>query len=451
MRTWVRCAVLGAALAAMTTFACAQTPDASAAGDPAVAKHVHPEVTGVSLDTIDSDKAVLNVGLNVMADRDLDLDSIKVTRLRLNGMPVFASPLLGPIHLVAKTVWVAPKPLQITIYLRDLTSIEPLATAVNNGVLTVDGEVFAQIKLGFMARMALMSSNALVPVKLHQEVKLEIPGGSFGKMGAGMLLQGAGLALAQMKGKVDGLAGGLRATVRGAQLPRVVAVTSSYEVQDSSGKASTVVWNGTGFLVDAHHLVVVAEALEPWAFDPELELAVKAKQVKVKPESLQLKGIVASESASPVVLELGKQLSVGTQGSLKSHEVMVPSEKGGMPVKAQIADRAESPNVAVLNVAGDAFAVSSAAEGPVDASSHWDQVAVFRPAHGDDARANETEILLVPAKMQDGRISFGTSVDSDVFGSPIFSADGLIGVVQDEGGGLAWPDAAKTLKLTTTK
>jgi len=450
MMTWARYAVLGAATAALTVVVYAQVPDAAA--DTAVAKHVHPEVTGVSLDTIDSDKAVLNVGLNVTADRDLDLDQIKVTRLRLNGMPVFASPLQGPIHLVAKTPWAAPKPLQITIYLRDLTSIDPLATAVNTGTLTVDGEVFAQIKLGFMARMALMSSNALVPVKLHQEVKLEIPGGSFGKMGAGMLLQGAGVALAQMKGKVDGLAGGLRATVRGAQLPRVAAITTSYSVQDSSGKITRMVWNGTGFLLDAHHLVVVAEALEPWEFDPDLQLAVKAKLVKVNPDnSLGIVAEIPGESGPPQALNLGRELSIVTRGSLKSHEVMVPSEKGGMPVKAQIADRTAAPNVAILSVSSDAFVRTVATEVSVDTASHWDQVAVLRPAHGEDTRMNETEILLLPAKLQDGRISLGTSVDSDVFGSPIFSADGLVGVVQDEASGLAWPEAAKTLKLTPAK
>jgi len=38
-------------------------------------------------------------------------------------------------------------------------------------------------------------------------------------------------------------------------------------------------------------------------------------------------------------------------------------------------------------------------------------------------------------------------VDNSIFGSPIVAPGGVIGIVQDENSGVAWPEAAKVLKL----
>ncbi|SNT19502.1 hypothetical protein SAMN05421770_10580 [Granulicella rosea] len=400
-----------------------------------VAKHVHTEITGVSLASLASDKATVAVGLALTSDRDLDLGEIRVARLRLNGLPVFAAPMPGPIHLAKSQTWTAPEPLRVTVYLRDVASLEPLISAIDTGTLLVEGEVTARIELGRMQRLMMFSSQASVPVRLHQEVKLDIPGGQFGRAGAEMLLSGANAALTRLKGPVQGMEGGLRAKVRDADLPRVATIVSTYELVDAAGKTTPMRWTGIGFFVDSRRLITVAEALEPWLFDPEVELAIKSNEVKVRLGSLRL---VAATSAGQ--WELGKELSANAGPTQKKMQIVMPRDGAVLPVRAEVAVRAEPRNLAVLTLKAEGPAIAPLITPEVAES--WEQVAVFR-----GAREGSIEILLLPAHSENGRIHLDAPVDSSVFGSPLIGPTGIAGIVQDEGQAVPWAEAVKVLKL----
>lgn len=424
--------------ALLTTPALRAQEDTAAPADSAVAKHVHTDITGVSLASLNTDKATVSVGISVTADRDLDLSEIRVSRLRLNTMPVFAAPMAGPIHLTKNQTWVSPQPLTVTVYLRDMASLEPLMKALDTGTLLVEGEVTVRIELGRVQRMMMFSSQATVPVKLHQEVKLEVPGGQFGKAGAELLLSGADAALTQLKGPVQGIAGGLRMKVRDSDLPRVATIVSTYDLMDPAGKITPMTWSGVGFFVDPHRMVTVAEALEPWLFDPEVELAIRSNEVKVRPGSLHL---IASSANNAARWELGKELTAGTGQSQKKLQMVMPKDGSAMPTKAQVAVREEPRNLVVLTLAGSGPALGPVVA-PEIAAESWDQVAVFRGAH-----SGAIEILLLPAHSENGRIQLGSQVDSDIFGSPLIGPEGIVGIVQDEGVALPWAEAIKALKL----
>src|SRR5277367_3569728 len=84
---------------------------------PDVAHQVIAECVGMSLQQIDTEKVVFALKVIVDAGQDLKLDEVTLANLHFNDLPVFATPVQVPIHLIKGQKVELPQPILATIYL----------------------------------------------------------------------------------------------------------------------------------------------------------------------------------------------------------------------------------------------------------------------------------------------------------------------------------------------
>jgi hypothetical protein len=75
----------------------------------------------------------------------------------------------------------------------------------------------------------------------------------------------------------------------------------------------------------------------------------------------------------------------------------------------------------------------------IAAKQSWERVAVLRHHEDTATHLHTVEILQLSAHREGNGIQLSDPVDSAVFGSPIVTADGVIGMVQDEQTGTFLP------------
>lgn len=154
------------------------------------------QVVNFSLEDFSPTQLVVDVGLAATSNRNVTVDEIVLSGLRVNGVPIYAAPLKRRFKLRSDARVSLPEPLRITIYLRDLGSLEPLRNAVSDGHVMLDGVAVVHVPLNPFARLMLFSNHAQVSTVLHQQVPFSIPGGP---MAAASLVKILDLADAALK------------------------------------------------------------------------------------------------------------------------------------------------------------------------------------------------------------------------------------------------------------
>jgi hypothetical protein len=102
--------------------------------------------------------------------------------------------------------------------------------------------------------------------------------------------------------------------------------------------------------------------------------------------------------------------------------------------------RASPTSLAVLTLhAPPAAPALAAASFAVAAQDSWEHVAVFRLRQDAVTRQPSVEVLQLGARRNGLGIQLSEPVDGAVFGSPIVTPDGVIGLVQDEQTGAFLP------------
>ena len=405
----------------------------------------------LSLDHIDTEKVTFALKMSINASQELDLDQVTLANLRFNGLPVFAAPLEGPIHLIKGQQVDLPQPLLLTVYLRDVTSTKPISQALRDGFTALDGEIYLSVHLSTIAKIVLRSFQAIVPMKLQQRVPVAVPGGALAKSAALTVLEAADVALKHLLAGVsatEGIWPGLRHDILQQYAPETFAVLVSYSLSDASGKQVPLSWSGVAFRVSPTLLVLPQEALEPWSFDPDTTVAIQSGEYKLEPDTFRLSLWPAEQSApSPLTtdggLQLGKQLQDGTAKHQATTQIMLLN-KSHLPQKGKLDVRANNNNIAFLQATDPLPAAPTPKTAPASAATQWETVALLRfPRLGSDKLT--PEVILTSASLDHGRIRLGIKVDSTVFGSPIIAPDGIIGMVQDESTGVVWSAIAESM------
>lgn len=406
----------------------------------------------MSLQQIDTEKAVFALKVTVDAGQDLNLDEVTLANLHLNGLPVFAAPLQIPIHLIKGQKVELPKPIAVTIYLHDVTSTAALSQALLDGFATLDGESYASVHLSTIARIALGTFQAVVAMKLHQKVPVAIPGGALSKTAALATLEAADVALKRLLAGVsasEGIWPGLRRDVLQQYAPVAFAVVVTYAVKDTKGMEVPLTWTGVAFRLSPTQIVLPYEALEAWSFDPDISTALQSGAYALAPDTFRLSAW-SSGQVAPIPLttdgglQLGKQLHAGPPILQATTQVMIPTNSR-LPQKGRLDVRASSRNIAFLTATEALPAVPSARIVSDPLPSRWDAVALLRfPRLGSGTLT--PEVILTSAYLDNGRIRLAVNVDSTVFGSPIIAPNGIIGMVQDESSGIPLNGIAESKK-----
>lgn len=416
------------------------------------------DIVDTSLLDYSDTKLVLGLKLSISSNRDLTLEQIVLRGLRINGLPVYAAPLMERLQLHSGEKTLLPDPLPVTIYLRDLDSVAPLERAVSTGHTMVDGTAYATVRVNPLTAMLLFSRHVDVAISVHEDVlPFTIPGGLAARAAALVILHAADNALHTISTKVtssNNQASSFRREMMKQYAPHLMLACARFELRDTQAATIPFEWCGVAVATAPDLLLVPREAIEPWKFDTDIADAIHGKHFSLNTASYDLWLWPASsamrksgELNSETALRLSrKQFSVIRMPDRDEHTIRA-LEDSGKTQKITVARRDSSSDLALLQVTKpvQAFgALQAVADSPATA---WDSVTLFRFRDGLSGDSADPEMIVVPAKRNGGRIMLGELVDSSVFGSPIVAPEGVIGIVQDQNSGVAWGEAVRVLKL----
>ncbi len=423
---------------------------AQPAGQPAMAGDL--QVKEVNLSEIDTSHVKLAVDLNLTAAQSATFENLRLCSLRLNGLPVFAAPLNQEIVL-KKGVPTALPPLYVTVLFRDLHTVAPLRRMIENQSVRIEGEMVAGVRLTTVEKLALHTQHPTVELDLSQEVPAAVGGSALERGVALSILEVIDSGLLATAAANKYIPGTKPQWIRDleANVPaNLFAVESSYALTEGDTNYP-VVSLLLGFRVAPGPVVTAAEALAPWKYDAEFLAEVQSGAAKLVKNSqeIQLRPVGLGD---PLRLS-AKDFTVDARGASEEDNLIAVGNGGHG--KIQVLRRASPASLAVVTLrapaspdlpAGQAAGMAtgpvsglSAAPAAVAAQDAWEHVAVFRLREDAVTKKPSVEVLQLGARRDGQGIQLTEPVDAAVFGSPIVTPDGVIGLVQDEQAGAFLP------------
>jgi hypothetical protein len=426
-------AALRVAIAGMSVLAAAGGMAQPAAQAPSVGDF---QVMEVNVAEIDTSHVKLVMDLNLIPSQSATLENLRLCSLHLNNLPVFALPLNQEI-VIQKGVSTALPPVYITVLFRDLHTTEPLRRMIDNQSVRIEGEVVADLRLTLMEKLALHTQHPSVEIALNQDVPVTLGGTA---MERNMALSILGMIDTGLKAKslVDKYIPSrkpqwIRDLEASGQV-NLFAVQSSYTLKQAHA-SYPVTSVQLGFRISPSQVVTTAEANAPWRYDAEFLEAVLSGTAKLVKNSLEVQ-LLPMGQGNPLRLS-AKDFTVEVRGTPEENTLISANGKHG---KMKVMQRASPASMALLTLhAPPASPSMTAAPATVAAQDAWEHVAVFRLRTDATTKKPSVEVLQLAARREGQGIRLSVPVDAAVFGSPIVTPDGVIGLVQDEQTGAFLP------------
>jgi hypothetical protein len=396
-----------------------------------------PGPVAVSIDTVTltdvtPDDIRFDVQSHVTSTQSLKIKQVRFERMRLGHLPIYLGPLQQSLTLEKGNTLNLP-PIPLTIYFRDLDSLEPLEGVVRNQEAVVEGS--ARVDLG-LSLERILGGVAHVDVPLKVTTPVELPGGVFGQAAALATLGTAQIALELAGSPLNLLRQSQRsweAELRTRYIPTLVVAESRYALRMPNNQRVDVAVRGLGFRVSPDRFVLTGEMVEPWKYDTDVAAALQSGEASLVEDSRDLlvwPSREVTDASSARSLSRGTIQLDHTLAKTESTRVVV----GNRDVKLQISRRDSDANYAVLRFTRpeDRGPPVHSQPGQADQSQTWDRLTLFRV---DDS--GNLESVPTAAHRQDSRILLDDPVDDRAFGSLILSPQGAVGMVQDEKSGMA--------------
>jgi hypothetical protein len=434
-------AALRVAIAGMSVLAAAGGMAQPAMQTPTVGDF---QVKEVNVAEIDTAHVKLVVDLNLIPSQSAIMENLRLCSLHLNGLPVFATPLNQQI-VIQKGVSTALPPVYITVLFRDLHTTEPMRRMIENQSVRLEGEVVADLRLTMMEKLALHTQHPSVHIALNQDVPVTLGGTA---MERNMALTILGLIDTGLKAKsiVDKYIPSMKPQwIRDLEAigqANLFAVESSYTLKQAHANYP-VTSVQLGFRINPSQVVTTAEANAPWKYDAEFLEAVQSHADKLVKNSLEIQ-LRPIGQGDPLRLS-ARDFTMEVRGTPGEDTLIAADGKHG---KMKVLERASPTALAVLTLHALPASPGQAAEQPagltpapaaVAAQDNWEHVAVFRLREDAAVRQPSVEVLQLAARREGQGIRLSAPVDAAVFGSPIVTPDGVIGMVQDEQTGAFLP------------
>jgi hypothetical protein len=426
-------AVLRVAIAGMSVLAAAVGLAQPGPQAPTVGNF---QVKEINVAEIDTSHVKLIVDLSLTATQSATLENLRLISFHLNGQPVFASPLNQEI-VINKGATTALPPIYVTVLFRDLNTTEPLRRMIENQSVHIEGELVADVRLTLVEKLALHTQHPSVEIALSQDVPVTLGGTPLERNVALGVLKVIDSGI-KAKTVVDKYIPGTQPQwIRNLQAnapANLFAVESTYTL--TRGDANYPVTSvHLGVRVAPARVVTLAEAQAPWKYDAEFLGAVQSGAAKLVKHSLEIQ---IRPVAQGDALRLGaKDFTVEMRGTPEEGTLIATSGKHG---KMKVLRRASPTSLAVLTLhAPPAPPALAAASSAVAAQDSWEHVAVFRLHEDAATRKPSVDVLQLAARRDGLGIRLSEPVDGAVFGSPIVTPDGVIGLVQDEQTGAFLP------------
>jgi hypothetical protein len=324
--------------------------------------------------------------------------------------------------------------IAMTIYYRDLDTLEPLEEVVRNGEIRVRGRADADLDLSLLEKLALRRWSGHADVPIDDRIEVSLPGGFAGRAAA-LLALNAGEAAMDLAGST---LNALRITQRkwNGELKTefgesLLIVESSYRMRTTEGQELAGNLRSLGFRIADGRVLITAETAEPWKYDVDTMESLRSKKATIIENSHNIAVWAPNGNIDSAASLANGRLRVE---KIATSEESVIVREDGKNRTVPVAKRDARSNYALLRFAEEQEKRGGIPVEPTRADQMWDRVAVFK-LNSDGT----IETIFIPARRQGDRLILDTPVDDGTFGSPIVVPGGAIGMVQDEHSGMVLP------------
>jgi hypothetical protein len=427
---------------------------------PAPAASEEIRVEKIELLDLQTDRIGFAVTPSIIPTQQVQVRMITFYGMRINGIPVFVPPVSEELDLHPGVRASLRRPMQFTIYFRDLSTLQPLIDLVKGGRIKIEGNALVEAKLDLLPSLLLRKKTAHAPLRIDADLPLDVPGGSLVREQTLKALSVAETGRSILSKSLLYLLGTDETQKRLQDRfgKSVLLAVARYEMTDSNHNRYPVEKMGVAFRATDRQIVTTGEMAEPWRFDSVIALKLKRGELTMVKDSYDL---LLWPSGTTYTRLNGPPIE-GNAMSLKKHdfrilpgtfetEKMVATENGARATLVNTAPRASASNLAILEFPADPKTGPPIV--PVDGKpdpAGYPAIVAFRFSAGPYTQAVEPEIVRLSARVADGRLVFDDPIDSSALGSPVLSDNGLVGILQDETSAISYSAAAARLKLTAS-
>ena len=386
-------------------------------------------IDGIDLKDVSTDRIRFELRSHVTADRNLRLKRVRFEEMYLGTLPIYLSPIDDRLQLVKGSSVELPR-VPVTIYFRDLDSVEPLEDVVRGQSATITGKARLDLDLNLIEKV-LSGGNVHADIPIAITTPVQIPGGIIGQTAALASLHAAQFALTVGGSALHALRQSQRQweeEIRTRYIPTLVIAESHYSIRLRTGERADFVVRGLGFRISQDKFVIPDELLEPWKYDTEVATVIQSQGASVVDDTRDLLVWPSGEALDPnTARSLSKKTIHVEHKSDKTEAAHVPSEN--KTVKIHLGKRDSDENYAILRFTRpeDKGVAIQVAPDQVLQSQSWDRLTMFRA--NDDGKL---EIIYTPAHRKDNGIFLEDSVDERAYGSLLIAPEGAVGMAQDE-------------------
>jgi hypothetical protein len=393
-------------------------------------------VDSVTLKDLSSDRIVFELQTHVASTRNLRIKEVRFEQMHLGNVPVYLRPLDQDLILQKDISAVLP-PIPLTIYFRDLDSLESLKKIVRDQQAEVEGNARLRLDLKLLERIVGGPdvTHADIPIKVT--VPVFVPGGFLGQTAALATLSAAQVALDLGGSSLNMLRQSEKdweEDCRTRYLPALVTAEARYSLRLQNGERLDFVVRGIGFRISPDQFVLTSEMIEPWKYDTDVAASLKTGATLLEDG----RDLIVWRSGQETKPSTGRSLA---QGAIQVVRTPVKAEStrvavGDKIVKLEVYRRDSKTNYAVLRFTrpedkGTGIPEIHAETAPAQS---WDRLLLFRANDN-----GQLELLPSPAHRQDGRIYLDDPVDERAFGSLLIAPQAPVGMLQDENSGISLP------------
>jgi len=391
-------------------------------------------VDSIDLKDVSTDRVRFEIRSHVTADRHLQIKRVRFEHMYLGSLPIYLSPVDERLELEKGISAVLPR-IPVTIYFRDLDSLEPLEHAVREEKATVTGKARIDMDLNLIEKILTRQSNVYADIPVAISTPVQIPGGMLGKTAALTTLRAAQFALNLAGSALHALRQSQKSweqKLRTQYIPSLAIAESRYSIRLNTGEQADFVVRGLGFRITDDKFILTDEIYEPWKYDTEVATALQTHKASLIDENRDL---LVWNSTEPLDPNTARSLSRKTiheeHHSDQSEAAHVPSEN--KTVKIRLSKRASDANYVVFRFTRpeDKGTPIQLAPDTVIDSQNWDRLTMFRVDED-----GQLELISTTAHRTNDRISLEDSVDERVFGSLLVAPEGAVGMVQAEQSGM---------------
>jgi hypothetical protein len=359
---------------------------------------------GASLDYVD-----LGLRIGVVSSRDLTIRRLLFTDSFVEDMPIWLRPLEGRWRAAAGRELLIGDTLHVRVYVRDLRKAAPLAAAIEQGVLRVRTIAEVRFETPWLGRLFLRGPYQTGVVEATTEVPLpgNLPRPMLG------ILAGVSNGIRSLSGSVLGTL--TRSMPAQREMPdafarTVATITTGYAFLNASGSRTDYSQASLAFWWAERFLCTTMEALQPWRFDLRQASELQVGGARLLPERIR----IDMPGMRPIVVDAG----VLARQLPPPRERRVYTDANGSPRRIRLAERDVPSNVVCLR-----FEHAPAMSPPRLASSAAQEVGAF---------ALEGSAPIVVSTLVEGDagdLRLVRPLDRTSYGSPLFSAGGVCGIV----------------------